>query len=395
MAKVPEAADPSSPRGFPDFPASPARLESVDLLRGLVMVLMALDHTRDFFTELPFDPTDLEQTHPALFITRWITHFCAPVFIFLAGTSAFLSTTRGKTPRALSWFLFTRGLWLVLLELFYVNWFGWRFHINLHSYGVQVIWAIGWSMVALAVLVRLPRGFILVFGLAMIVLHNMFDDVKPESFGALAGLWRVLHAGGQFEIAPGINFFAGYPLIPWIGVMAVGYAFGPVLLRDPASRGRWLVVLGALLTATFVMLRTTNLYGDPRPWAPQKNLLFTLFSFVNCTKYPPSLCYLLMTLGPALLVLALLDRGTPRLLKPLLAFGRVPLFFYLVHLPLIHGLLLLSRSIRFHGAPPPDIELGLPGIYLMWLVAVALLYPICWAFSEIKRRYRAAWLGYL
>src|SRR5262245_58051618 len=208
-----DTAEPSFSKGFPEFPASPTRLrlESVDLLRGLVMVLMALDHTRDFFTELQFDPTDLAQTNAALFITRWITHFCAPVFIFLAGTSAFLSTTRGKTTRALSWFLLTRGVWLVLLELFYVNWFGWRFDVNLHSYGVQVIWAIGWSMVALSVLVRLPRPLILAFGLAMIVLHNLLDDVKPESFGVLAGLWRVLHAGGEFEIAPGIRFFAGYP----------------------------------------------------------------------------------------------------------------------------------------------------------------------------------------
>jgi uncharacterized membrane protein len=395
---MPTANKPSPPRGFAEFPASPSglRLESVDLLRGLVMVLMALDHTRDFFTELPFDPTDLEHTSPALFLTRWITHFCAPIFIFLAGTSAFLSTTRGKTPRALSWFLFTRGLWLVLLELFYVNWFGWRFDVNLHSYGVQVIWAIGWSMVVLAVLVHFPRSFILAFGLATIVLHNLLDDVKPESFGPLAGLWRVLHAGGRFEIAPGIEFFAGYPLIPWIGVMAVGYAFGPLLLRDPISRGKWLVVMGSLITAIFVTLRTTNLYGDPVPWTPQKNFLFTLFSFLNCTKYPPSLCYLLMTLGPALIVLALFDRGTPQWAKPLLAFGRVPLFFYLAHLPLIHGLVLLTIRIRFQGAPPPsDFELGLPGVYLMWIVVVALLYPVCWGFSKIKQRYRAAWLGYL
>jgi uncharacterized membrane protein len=372
-------------------PAATPRLESVDLLRGLVMVLMTLDHTRDFFSNSPFDPLNLTRTFPALFLTRWITHFCAPVFVFLAGTGAFLATTRGKSTGELSRFLFTRGLWLVLLELTWVNWAGWQFHFNLHYYGIQVIWAIGWSMVALAGLVWLPSRAILGFGIAMIMLHNTLDGLKPESSGAWTGLWRVLHAPGTVEIAPGIKLGVGYPLIPWIGVMAAGYAFGPWLLRDAAVKRKSLLVLGASLTALFVVVRSTNLYGDSRPWMPQQSALFTAFSFLNCEKYPPSLCYLLMTLGPALLLLALFDRGTPALLKPVLVFGRVPLFFYLLHLPLIHGLSLLARHLN----SPQDAGFGLAAVYGVWILVVAFLYPVCNAFAEFKRRRRDAWLSYL
>ena len=365
------------------------RLESVDLLRGLVMVLMALDHTRDFFTNVPFNPLDLQQTSPALFLTRWITHFCAPVFVFLAGAGAFLSTTRGKTTSELSWFLFTRGLWLVLLELTYVNWFGWTFGISFHWFGMQVIWAIGWSMVVLAGLVWLSRPAILAFGLGMIVLHNALDVVRPESFGAWAGLWRVLHAPGVFEVAPGVKCGVGYPLIPWTGVMAAGYAFGPLLLREAAIKRRWLLALALSFTALFIIVRSTNLYGDPGPWARQPTWLFTVFSFLNCEKYPPSLCFLLMTLGPALLLTAF-DRRTPVLFKPLLVFGRVPLFFYLLHLPLTHGLSLLARHIQ----APPDTGFGLAGVFLFWILIVGLLYPVCRWFAEFKRTHRSAWLSY-
>ena len=359
------------------------------------MVLMALDHTRDYFSSSRVSPVDLEHTWPALFLTRWITHICAPVFVLLAGTGAFLATTRGKSTRELSRFLLTRGLWLVLLELTFVNWFGWRFEITLNSYGVQVIWAIGCSMIALAGLVWLPRRVIMAFGLVMIALHNAFDGVRPESFGFWPDLWRVLHTGGGFEIVPGLHFFAGYPLIPWIGVMAAGYAFGPVLLREAPARRRWLLTAGAGLTALFFLVRALNLYGDPEPWAAQRNLLFTLFSFLNCSKYPPSLCFLLMTLGPALLLLALFDRGTPRWLRPLLVFGRAPLLFYLLHLPLIHGLALLVNALRYHGTPPPDAGFSLAGVWLLWPLIVLLLYPVCRRFAEFKRTHRQVWLSYL
>ncbi len=391
-------------------PAAP-RLESVDLLRGLVMVLMALDHTRDFFHEdlHHFQPLDLARTYPALFLTRWITHFCAPVFVFLAGTGAFLSTTRGRTTRDLSLFLLTRGLWLVFLELTWVKCLGWAFHFDYHGIGLAVIWALGWSMVVLAGLVWLPRRFIALFGIVMIVAHNALDGLKPESCGAWEGLWRVLHAGGEFEIAPGWKIGAGYPLIPWIGVMAAGYGFGELLLAESGRRRKWLLRLGLGLTLAFVVVRSTNFYGNPTPWQPQVTGLFTLFSFLDCHKYPPSLSYLLMTLGPALIALALFDRGTPRVLRPLLVFGRVPLFYYLLHLPLIHGLAVVANSL-YHGRadwlygtqPAGALEpawggrgFGLLAVYAFWLLAITLLYPACKWFAELKRRSRAKWLTYL
>ena len=391
-------------------PAAKPRLDSVDALRGLVMIVMALDHTRDFFSkDLSFDPTDLAKTYPALFLTRWITHYCAPVFIFLAGTGAFLSTTRGKTMQELSRFLLTRGLWLVFLELTWVRCFGWLFNFDYHFAMGIVIWAIGWSMVALAGLVFLPLRWIATFGVVMIASHNLFDSVLPDAFGKLGWLWRILHSGGVIVPAEGYRFVAGYPLIPWIGVMAVGYSFGSGLLREATHRRKWLFLLGAALTALFLLLRAINVYGDPDRWALQKNALFTLFSFLNCHKYPPSLLYLLMTLGPALLVLALLDRATPRSLGPVLVFGRVPLFYYLLHIPLIHGLAVLFACVRYGHAEwlfanpqrdgPPPIPAGygysLPVVYLIWVGVIVALYPVCRWFAEVKRRRREVWLSYL
>jgi len=388
-----------------------SRLDSVDLLRGFVMVLMALDHTRGFFSNVTFYPLDLDKTNVALFLTRWVTHFCAPTFVFLAGTGAFLSTTRGKSTRELSWFLFTRGLWLVFLEVTVIRWSGWTFSFDWHSVGIGVIWAIGWSMVVLAALVYLPLWAITGFGLLMIVTHNALDGIDPTHLGAGEGLWRILHAGGTFQLAPGYNFGAGYPLIPWIGVMATGYGFGTLLLREPAQRRRWIFGLGAGLTLLFVLVRFSNVYGDPHRWEAQKNFVFTLFSFVHCQKYPPSLCYLLMTLGPALMLLSVFDRGTPTVLKPLLVFGRVPLFYYLLHLPLIHTLALAVNLIRFGRADwlyghqpgpnepalvlPPDRGFDLPVVFLVWITVVLLLYPACRWFAEVKRRRQEAWLSYL
>jgi uncharacterized membrane protein len=399
---MPADTPPASP--LDPSPVRP-RLDSVDLLRGLVMVLMALDHTRDYFTNVPFYPLDLDKTNVPLFVTRWITHFCAPVFVFLAGTGAFLSRTRGKTTGDLSRFLFTRGLWLVLLELTYVNWCGWSFNFTLHQFGGAVIWAIGWSMVVLSALVWLPVEAVTIFGLAMIALHNAFDGIKPESFGGLAWLWKILHAGGTIKFGGDYVFGAGYPLIPWIGVMAAGFGFGTILQREPAVRRAWIFRMGAAMTLGFVLLRFSNLYGDSTPWSPQKNFLFTIFSFVHCQKYPPSLCYLLMTLGPAFMLLARLDRSAPKLLAPFLIFGRVPLFYYLLHLPLIHGLAVLVNFVRFgradwmygpdpRAAPPPDAGFGLPVVYLAWISVVLVLYLPCRWFAELKRRRRDAWLSY-
>lgn len=356
---------------------------------------MALDHTREFFSSAAFDPLDLQKTSPAFFLTRWITHICAPTFVFLAGTGAFLATTQGKSKGELSWFLVTRGLWLVVLELTYVNWFGWSFNINFHWFGIQVIWAIGWSMIGLAGLLWLPRWAATFVGLMFVGLHNALDDFVPEGLGPGAILWRVLHAGGIFEIAPDIRFGVGYPLIPWFGVMATGYALGPLLVRESQCRRRGLAGLGIALVVLFVALRLLNRYGDPGHWSRQPNALFTVFSFVNCTKYPPSLCFLLMTLGPAVLLLAWFDRGTPLLLKPLIVFGRVPLFFYLVHLPVIHAVSLLAAHVRSRLVPASEAGFSLLASYLFWIAIVALLYPACRWFAQYKRTHRAAWLGYL
>jgi uncharacterized membrane protein len=388
-------------------PPVPARLESIDLLRGLVMILMALDHTRDFFHNDVFrhiDPLDLSQTTLAIFLTRWITHFCAPVFVFLAGTGAWLSTTRGKSKHQLSWFLVTRGIWLVVLEVTWVKCLGWTFAFDFSSVALIVIWALGCSMIVLAGLVHLPMWAVAAFGLTLIFGHNALDGVKPEAFGNFGPLWQVLHAGRDFELFRGFRVVAGYPLVPWIGVMAAGYAMGQ-WMTQVTERRRLFTILGASAVLLFVILRVTRLYGEPNPWSAQSGPFWTILSMLDCQKYPPSLCYLLMTLGPALLFLALFDGGTPRWLRPVLVFGRVPMFYYLLHLPLIHGLSVMVHLIRFGQAewlygdasgvkPPPEAGFNLPIVYLAWAVVILLLYPACRWFAALKSRSRAKWLGY-
>jgi uncharacterized membrane protein len=379
------------------------RLDSVDLLRGLVMVIMALDHTREFFTNAFFDPTDLTKTNAALFLTRWITHFCAPVFVFLAGTGAFLSTSRGKSKSELSRFLLTRGLWLVLLELTFIRCFGWYLNFNYQYSHGGVIWALGWSMVVLAALVYLPRWAVIAFGVALVAGHNLFDGVKIQSLGAFGWLWAVLHVPAELQVRPNMRFFTQYPLVPWIGVMAVGYGFGAWLQRERAERRKWMLRLGLALTLAFVLLRAINVYGDPHHWSAQQNALFTFFSFLNCEKYPPSLLYLLMTLGPAIAMLALFDRELGAWSRPLVIFGRVPLFYYLLHLPLLRVLVIGWAVVKYgkqvftlaQDQPPPDWGYSLPVVYLIWLAVVLLLYPACRWFAGVKQRRREAWLSYL
>ena len=372
------------------------------------MVVMALDHVRDFFTNVPYEPTDLTKTFPALFLTRWITHFCAPVFIFLAGTGAFLSLGRGRTKRELSWFLLSRGIWLALLEITWVKCLGWGFNFDYHSTAAAILWAIGWSMVVLAALVFLPTWAVTLFGVVMIATHNAFDGILPADWGKLAWLWTVLHKGGSVEMAHGWHFIEAYPLIPWIGVMAAGYGFGAIFRQEPVARRRNIFLIGLGLTLAFVILRLANVYGDPRLWNSQSRPLYTFFSFLNCQKYPPSLLYLLMTLGPALMLLAWLERGTAPLFKPFLVFGHVPLFYYLLHLPFIHALAVLVAFMRYgradwlfgspfdtHTTIPSDNGFGLPVVYLFWVVVVLALYPACRWFANVKRRNRSRWLTYL
>jgi uncharacterized membrane protein len=386
------------------------RLESIDLMRGLVMALMALDHTRDFFSNVPFHPTDLSQTTAALFLTRWITHFCAPTFVFLTGVSAYLSTVRHHlTSLQLAWYLLTRGVWLIVLELTLVR-FGWSFNWSYHDLYGAVIWALGWSMIILAGLIFLPRWAIGLFALVSIAGHNLFDAIQPADIGgAWSGLWTVLHVPGRIEYLPGYSFSVIYPLIPWVGVMAAGYGLAPVFLWAPKPRKTLLVLLGFVLVAIFLVLRLNNIYGD-QPWVAQKDSLFTLFAILNCGKYPPSLLYLLMTLGPMLLGLVLFESSKlHQFSRPLLAFGRVPLFFYLIHLMLIHGTALVVILFRdmpidwlHHGfgfmpnLPAPEYGYNLVTVYAVWLLMLLLLYPLCHVYARFKQQHpEIRWLAYL
>ena len=370
----------------------PARIVSIDVLRGLVMAVMALDHTRDFFGTSGFNPRDVME--PTLFLTRWVTHFCAPTFIFLAGLSAFLYG-RGRSTEELSRFLLIRGLWLILIDLTLIK-FGWRFEVDLYRLSAGVIFVIGASMVALAALIWLPRWAIAGVSLIMIAGHNLFDGVRAEELGGASWAWHLLHEPGLVPLGHGVNLYVLYPLIPWIGVMAAGYLLGPVMQLEERTRQRVLFGLGAAVTLGFVVLRATNLYGDPAPWTPQQTLLSTVLSFLNCEKYPPSLLYLMMTLGPALMLLASFEQARGAFARLLATFGQVPFFYYVVHLYLIHALA-VATTFAMTGVltRTPTIGLGLPGIYFVWLLVLVLLYPICRWFAELKERGSGWWWSYL
>ncbi|HWO14320.1 MAG TPA: heparan-alpha-glucosaminide N-acetyltransferase domain-containing protein [Polyangiaceae bacterium] len=394
--------------GEPGASAAPAagaraRLVSIDLLRGVVMVLMTLDHCRDYLHQSAFDPRDTGQ--PALFLTRWITHFCAPTFIFLAGVSAFLHGQRQQSPARLSRFLWTRGLWLVALELSLVR-IGWTFDVVPRLVLLQVIWALGVSMLALAALVHLPRPAIAVFAVASIAGHNALDGVVASTFGEASWAWTLLH-GSDVVVGPGgISLWLLYPLVPWLGVMAGGYALGPLFHLEAARRRRALVALGFGLLAAFALLRATNLYGNPTPWVPRAGTIQSALAFIDCEKYPPSLSFLCMTLGPALLLLAAFDRASQRGAALWLAtIGSVPLFYYLAHIYAVHGisvlvsLLSLGTAAPVLGHFPPDkpagFGLSLPVVYALTLLLVIVLALASRAYSGLKRRRHEWWWSYL
>lgn len=390
------------------------RLANVDILRGLVMVLMALDHTRDFFSTSAtlFDPTDLTRTTAPLFFTRWITHFCAPSFIFLAGSAAYLWQDRGKEACDLAKFLASRGLWLILLEIFVVSPLGLTFNYSFAFTALQVIWVIGVSMILLSVFVLMwPPRVIGGVGLFLIVIHNLFDGAHAAWLRDATDLWRGLHQVTFFHVGPERIVASLYPVVPWVGVMMVGYAAGELLTLPSSRRRRIFLFLGAAATALFLLLRGWNVYGDPSPWSHGRNALYSVMSFLNCTKYPPSLLYLLMTLGPALILLALLDGSERAIWRPLEIFGRVPLFYYLIHLPLIHGAAVLYSFVAYGRADwlfrgvavvpgfgpkfPSGYGFGLWGVYLVWLGSVVVLYPLCRWFAGVKRRRREWIFSYL
>ncbi|HKH92593.1 MAG TPA: heparan-alpha-glucosaminide N-acetyltransferase domain-containing protein [Gemmatimonadaceae bacterium] len=388
------------------------RVDSVDLLRGAVMILMALDHTRDYLGNAAASPTNLATASTALFLTRWITHFCAPVFFLLTGTGAALAL-RHRSRGELSRFLLTRGLWLIVFEETLMRTL-WQFNVDYRLTILNVLWALGWSMIVLAALSRLPLGVVAAFGAGLILLHNLADRVTPAAFGALAPLWILLHQPGPLVATPRVFVFVAYPLIPWIGVAAVGFALGRVIDWPQSRRRAVLLRLGAALVAAFVLLRALNVYGDPQPWTPQPSGLRTVLSFLNTNKYPPSLLFLLMTIGPALLALRMLDfderRSLPAVLRPVLVFGRVPLFYFMLHVLIIHLIALVRSAVSFGGvhlvfqsptidkfpiSQPPGWPLGLLWVYASWVLVVVLAYPCCRWYAALRARRPGGWLSYL
>ncbi len=381
-----------------------ARIESVDLLRGTVMVLMAIDHVRDFLGYPGANPTDLATTTVPLFFTRWITHFCAPVFFLLTGTGAYLALGRKSKPE-LSRFLITRGLWLIFVELVPLRCLGWQFNFDYRVTFIFVLCALGGSMIVLSALVYLPDWLVVTFGVLLIATHNLLDRISSAN-----PAWVILHSPNFLLNTPNHVVFVAYPLIPWVGVTAVGYGLGEIYRWPPGRRQALLLRLGMFCIAAFVVLRWINVYGDPSRWSVQKSAVFTVLSFLNTTKYPPSLLFLLMTLGPAMLGLWAFDRGTPRALRPVLIFGKVPMFYYVLHVPLIHVIAIIICYARyghvywmfqspslgdFPVTTPPGWGFSLPTIYLVWAIVVVTLYPLCHWFAALKQRRSDAWLSYL
>jgi uncharacterized membrane protein len=389
----------------PNFQHKPARLDSVDLLRGGIMIIMALDHVRDYVSGYPYSPTDLSHTTPALFFTRWITHFCAPIFIFLAGTGSFLSLGRGKTTRELSRFLLTRGLFLLVLEQTVMR-LGWNFRLGAPLWS-GILFAIGMSMVVLAGMIHLPRSLMIGISLAMVLLHNTLDGFHANFLGSARWLWALLHESGNFgHYADGaVVLRVLYPLIPWVGVMPLGYALGPVFKMEPARRARVLYTLGIALTLAFILLRWVDVYGNLWHRVHYDSAMLTTLSFFDATKYPPSLDYLLMTLGPGLALLPLLEKAKGRIAQWVLVYGRVPMFYYVLHVYLAHtvGVLLaliahkpvpwLNPAMR--GVVPPNSGFDLWVVYAAWIFVFVALYPACKYWVGLKRRRNDWWLGYL
>jgi uncharacterized membrane protein len=397
-------AGPSGPIAPGTF-QKPPRLHFIDLLRGIVIILMALDHTRMYFAATLFDPLDIEASDPAYFFTRFVTHFCAPVFILLAGASAYLyRNARQASAAQLSRFLLTRGAWLVVVEVVLVSWlwyFGYEYLV------FQVIWAIGISMIALAALVFLPTWAIAAVAAVLILGHNLFDGVDVGAEGVLGGLWRVLHVP-ETIMTPDLpikGILYEYPVIPWVGVIALGYVLAPLLLEPPKLRDKRLVLLGAVFVVAFVVLRSLNHYGDPSPWTGAGHgFIMQVADFLNVTKYPASLQFLLITIGPVLMVMPLLARWQGPLARWIGVFGKVPFFFYIVHIAVIHAVSLVWQQASFGATTrdfydtaswPAGYEPNLLRLYLVWAGVVLVLYWPCKWFAGVKRRRSDWWLSYL
>jgi len=369
---------------------------------------MALDHVRDYLHEsgYAYDPLDPSVTTGALYVTRWVTHFCAPTFVFLAGVSAWLQGAKGKDPARLAAFLLSRGLWLLVLEWTVVG-FGWSFSIPF-ILPFQVIWAIGVSMIVLAALVRLPTGAVLGIGVAIVAGHNLLDSIRGTQFGSWSWGWYLLHERAPLTWNGRVFGLAVYPVLAWIGVMALGYGLGPVFLSP--HRNRILVRLSLGMMAVFLVLRAFNVYGDPIPWAPQDTAGKTVMAFMNVQKYPPSLLYVCATLAPMLLLVPVFDRLPGPVAGVLRTFGAVPLMAYVGHLYVMHVL-----AIGVHAAAGHDVagmfdtirhfffepgvfagtSLPLPVVYVAWIAVLVIIYPLCRWWGDVKRRRRDWWLSYL
>lgn len=398
------AAQPSNTR-------SAYRITSIDLLRGLVMIIMALDHTRDLFHKDAFtgNPLDLSTTTPILFFTRWITHFCAPVFVFLSGTSVWLQSRR-KTKSELGLFLIKRGLWLIFLEATLIS-FGILFDIHFGMLAMQTIWAIGMSMLILGLLSWLPFTAILALGIIIVFGHDALDFAEKTHGPVYPFWWNFIHRPSFYPLGGGHTLGFFYPFLPWTGLMMLGYCFGKIFTQidDAAKRKLVLLWLGTGIILFMIMLRVMDVYGDPGHWSSQKNIVFTFFSFINYQKYPPSLLYMCATIGPAILFLALVGERQPAVARFITVYGRVPLFYYVLHFYLLHlisAICFLSRGHSFaegiNGVPGMPFKFIIPGegyslgiVYLIWISVVLALYPLCKWYSDYKLTHKQWWLSYL
>jgi uncharacterized membrane protein len=399
---------------------SRSRIQSIDILRGLVMVIMAIDHVRDFFykadlgkaADAAMDPTNMETTYPALFFTRWITHFCAPIFVFLAGTSIYLMSQR-KSKAEISSFLIKRGFWLVFVELIIIT-FGWTFNPFFNLFIMQVIWAIGISMILMGILVLLPYKIIFAIGLLIVAWHNLTDisSVGSGLKGTVLGDLFYFSNFSIYKLWDGHYFLIVYAFLPWTGVMLLGYCFGKLYQSgvDAAWRRKMLLRIGGGLVILFVILRFSNLYGDPLPWSSQpRGSVYTFLSFLNLNKYPPSLLFLCMTIGPGILFLAFIEKIQNGFTRVMNVYGRVPMLYYILHFYIIHLLLVVEFYRQGHGvneiipkgAPfyfkTPDLGFGLLGVYTIWIFVVAILYPVCKKYDRYKTAHAKEkwWLSYL
>lgn len=386
------------------------RVASIDILRGIVMIIMALDHTRDFFHQPAFisDPLDLSTTTPAIFLTRWITHYCAPTFVFLSGISAFLSSLK-KTRKEASLFLIKRGLWLVIVEMVIVT-----LGITFKPYTIfiwQVIWAIGWSMVILGLLMRISDKIVLATGILLFFGHNILDFIQLPSTGTSGILWNIFFrtSFSAIPLGPDRVIYDVYAILPWTGVMLLGYSAGRWFKRevDPAKRKRILVTTGLSLIGLFILLRSTGLYGNPSPWEKQDDLINNILAFIDTNKYPPSLLYLCMTIGPACILLALLEKVNAAWSRFVSVYGSVPFLYYVMHFYLLHIILVIiffasGYTVNEIADPfvpfnfrPLTFGYGLPVVYLIWIGVVGVLYFPCRWFSRYKKTHTQWWLSYL